>query len=269
MTQEEELTEELAHLYVFEKTNEQFPKDIIIVVHDQLELIKNCITSIYTMTSNFTLYLWDNSSMEPTKKFLELISKVHDNVVLVRSEQNLGFIKPNNRLAEMGKSPHIILLNSDTKVMKNWDLAMIGWLAGHPNCKLVGYQGGALMENGQGAVCAGYGNRIDYVCGWCCCFTREDYNKFGLFDEVNLNFAYGEDSDFSLRFKELGYEIYALNMNLVWHLGNATSKEVVNEMDTSKTFQANHNYIRNRHSKYIAEKRILLPKPCTPEKVML
>lgn len=268
MNQEEELKEELAHLYVFEKTCDPPSKDIIIIVHDQLELIKDCITSIYTTTTNFTLYIWDNNSMEPTKKFLELISKIHDNVVLVRSGENLGFIKPNNRLAELGKSEYIVLLNSDTKVMKSWDSAMIGWMRGNPNCKVVGYQGGMLMENGRGSPVPNYGKDIDYVCGWCLCVSRQDYTKLGLFDETNLTFAYGEDSDYSLRFKEAGYDIYALHANLVWHLGNATSKEVVHEMDTSKTFESNHSYIRTRHARYIAEKRMEI-KNCTTKKAVL
>lgn len=268
MNQEEELKEELTHTWVFLSQNAPPSKDIIIVVHDQLDLIKECITSIYTTTTNFTLYIWDNNSMEPTKKFLELIARIHDNVVLVRSEENLGFIKPNNRLAELGKSDYIILLNSDTKVMKDWDSTMIGWMHGNPNCKIVGYQGGLLMENGRGSPVPNYGKNIDYVCGWCLCVSRYDYKKLGLFDEDNLSFAYGEDSDYSLRFKEAGYDVYALNANLVWHLGNATSKEVVHEIDTSKTFEANHNYIRNRHAKYIAEDRMEIKNFATEKAVL-
>lgn len=254
--EEEALKDELSYLYSYTQITPPPSKDILIVVHDQLDLIKNCITSIYTTTSNFTLYIWDNGSMEPTKKFLELISRIHDNVVLIRSEENLGFIKPNNNLAKLGTSDYIVLLNSDTKVMKDWDSAMLSWMWGHPNCKIVGYQGGLLMENGRGSPNPGYGDKIDYVCGWCLSVKREDYLKMGLFDEVNLSFAYGEDSDFSLRFKESGYDIYALRMNLVWHLGNATSKEVANEMDTSKTFDANHKYIKNRHAHYIQNERM-------------
>lgn len=259
-TTRDELHEELASLYVFEQKGEQPPKDIIVVVHDQLELMKKCVTSIYSTTTNFTLYLWDNGSMEPTRKFLELLAKTHDNVILVRDEENIGFIRPNNELARLGKSPYIILLNSDTEVKKGWDQAMIAWLQSHPNCRQVGYQGGVLIEDGRGCDKDAHGPNIDYVCGWCFCITRDTYNEYGLFDDVNLEFAYGEDSDYSLRLKEKGHAIYALNLKMVHHVGNATSKEVANERDTSKSFNGNHAYLRNRHADYLTTKRILLKK---------
>lgn len=262
MTEEtrNELHEELASLYIYEQTGEHPPKDIIIVVHDQLELVKKCVISIYSVTTNFTLYIWDNDSMEPTRKFLETLAKEHDNIILVRNEENIGFIQPNNELARIGKSPYIILLNSDTEVKKGWDMAMISWLQNHPECKQVGYQGGLLVEDGRGCSDPGYGHRIDYVSGWCFCVQRDTYNKYGLFDETNLEFAYGEDSDYSLRLREAGHAVYALNLKMVDHVGNATSKEVANERDTSASFEKNHKYIRERHAAYLNDKRVLLNK---------
>jgi hypothetical protein len=73
----DELHEELASLYVYEQTGEHPPKDIIIVVHDQLELMKKCVTSIYSVTTNFSLYIWDNGSLEPTHQFLNTLLQTH------------------------------------------------------------------------------------------------------------------------------------------------------------------------------------------------
>ena len=46
-------------------------KDIIIVVRDQLDYLKSCIESIENNTENYKLFIWDNASSEPTKKYLE------------------------------------------------------------------------------------------------------------------------------------------------------------------------------------------------------
>lgn len=204
-------------------------KDILIVVKDQLEYIENCIESLYKWTdSNFNLFIWDNNSDSDTADYLYRLSKDMANVYLYRSETNEGFIKPNNRLAEKTTSPYIILLNSDTEVKQNWDKTMLGLLQQNPNLGAVGYGGCSLDERFDGGKVA-FGSKIDYIAGWSICIGREIYNKFGLFDEVNLEFAYCEDADFCLRLKEAGLEIYAINVELVNHYENKTIKSVQTE----------------------------------------
>ena len=41
---------------------ENISKDILIVVHDQLEYVIKCVDSIYRNTQNFNLYIWNNNS---------------------------------------------------------------------------------------------------------------------------------------------------------------------------------------------------------------
>lgn len=221
-------------------------KDIVIVVHDQLDCIADCIASIRRNTKNYRLYIWDNASREDTASYLRSITEA----TLERSEENLGFIVPNNRLAAMGKSPYVILLNSDTIVRSGWDETMIAWLQTHPKVAAVGCQGGLLDANMIGTgISAGF--NVDYLCGWCVCFPRTIYNEFGLFDEVNLEFAYGEDSDFSLRLKEGGYQIYAMFSDLVLHLQARTSLAVQHERDMGVTFAKNHRYLAEKWKHYV------------------
>ena len=178
-------------------------KDILIVVHNQYNYVKKCLKSIFENTNNFNLYIWDNASDKKTKKYLKKISKNKDNVFLHRSEENLGFIIPNNRMVEKCSSDFIVLLNSDTEVLKNWDSVLIGFLKKNKDVFLVGYEGGLLNKKGRGVdTCSGYD--ADYICGYCMCFSKETYGEFGLFDEENLEFAYCEDSDFSLRLRNEG-----------------------------------------------------------------
>ena len=163
-------------------------KDIIIVVRDQLNYLKECIQSIQEHTKNYKLYIWDNASQEDTKCYLErLLLNDFDNVELMRSEQNMGFIQPNNEMAAWGKSDYIILLNSDTKVVEGWDSALIGHLIEQPEIGVIGYLGGLLDENCMGCG-ADYGWEIDYVMGWCLCISRKTYKTHGLFNQ-QLKFA--------------------------------------------------------------------------------
>jgi GT2 family glycosyltransferase len=131
-------------------------------------------------------------------------------------------------------------------VHKDWDKAMIAWLQARPQIALVGYQGCYLNEEAQGEG-QGFGYEIDFVSGWSMAIPRSIIQDFGLFDETNLQFAYGEDSDLCLRLKEEGYQIYAMHLELAEHFGNRTVKQLVNEgFDLHTSFRRNHEYLKNR-----------------------
>jgi GT2 family glycosyltransferase len=220
-------------------------KDILIVVKDQLNYVKNCVQSIKDNTENYNLYFWDNASSEETKEYLR-----KQNAKIISSRSNFGFIKPNNILAGIGSSPYIILLNSDTVVMKGWDDALITYLK--KGYWQVGYSGGVLDNRFYGSK-IDFGENVDYIPGWCFAITRELYRKHGLFDE-RLSFAYGEDSDFSLRLKSYGGKIYALHLGFVRHFENQTIKEVAKTQDVMTSFQNNHEYLRKKWSSFLESK---------------
>ena len=242
-------------------------KDIIIVVRDQLDYFKQCINSIREHTHNYTLYIWDNGSGEPTKKYIEslqsewlALNNPDWNIEVWSSHLNTGFIEPNNKLAEVGDGDYIILLNSDTKVFENWDTAMLALLQLNPNIAQVGYWGGHLDAEGRGFG-GDNGSEIDYIPGWCFCIERSTFDDFGLFNK-QLKFAYSEDADLSLRLKEAGKEIYALFTPLVYHYQNKTINVVhqEGEVDVAATFEHNQKYIQRRWKDYLANHRILLKK---------
>ena len=124
---------------------------------------------------------------------------------------------------------------------------MIAWLEAHPQIALAGYQGGYLNEDAQGGGEEAFGYEIDYVAGWSMALSRVTFQEFGLFDEKNLRFAYGEDSDLCLRLKEAGRQVYAMHLELVQHFGNRTIKQLVAEgYDLSTSFRQNHEYLKGR-----------------------
>jgi len=228
-------------------------KDILVVVHNQLDYVRHCLSSIFEYTQNYELYVWDNASNEETKDYLDML---RDDIHLFRSPENLGFIGPNNMMISKGTSPHIILLNSDTMVRRTWDTHLIGFLQNNPDVLETGYMGGILNEEGKG-VGVDKGYDIDFVIGWCACISRETYQKFGLFDN-NLKFAFGEDADFSLKLKKEGHKIYACYADYVHHYGNATIKEVEKKQDTLTSFQNNIEYVAKKWQNYLQYERVEL-----------
>jgi GT2 family glycosyltransferase len=160
-------------------------------------------------------------------------------------------------MAHWGEGEYIILLNSDTRVSERWSELLLGYLQCNTEVAAVGYGGGLLDENGVGGKNT-VGPDIDFVNGWCLCFSRKTYQEFGLFSH-ELQFAYGEDADFSLRLKEAGRGVYALATPLVYHHGNKTISQVAAEkkMDLKTSFEQNHDYIRRRWADYLKTQRVL------------
>jgi O-antigen biosynthesis protein len=226
-------------------------KDILIVVHDQYDYVKNCIDSIFKNTKNFNLFIWDNNSENKTANYLEKISKKNKNIKLYKSSENVGFIIPNNAMMKDTNSPYVILLNSDTEVRQYWDKVLIGFLENNKSVAVAGFEGGMLDESGMG-VSKNNGYEIDYVCGFCMCVPRKTYLEFGLFDEDNIKFAYCEDSDFCLRLREKNKKIYACySTDLIVHYGSKTSAQVLKENDFSQKVYDNLNYLQKRWAKYL------------------
>lgn len=221
-------------------------KDILMVVKDGLEYVVPCIQSVYACTDKFKLYIWDNASSQETADYLQSLKKLGANVT--RSEKNEGFIIPNNRLIEKGKSPYVILLNSDCCVKPGWDRGLTGMLQLASRFGITGYGGGIVNEKFIG-VDFGYGHDIDFIMGYCLALRRSTYEDIGLFDEKNLSFAYGEDSDLCMRAREKGLKIYALCLNMIWHKGGATSSNLFDEIKPH--FIANHDYLCKRWANYL------------------
>ena len=202
---------------------ENYSKAILIVAHNQHEYLEKCLSSIKKYTSNYKIYLWDNSSCPKLS-------------TEYRSEENLGFIIPNNLMAKDVEEDVIICLNSDTEVFDGWTNALCTYL--DKGYSQVGYLGCYLDDQLSGNI-VGFGEEVDYILGWAFAIKRQTYKSFGLFDE-RFEFAYFEDVDLSLRLKKAGEKIYALYNPLVHHYGNKT----VN-FNTSIL-----NYIKNNYKKF-------------------
>ena len=239
----------------FDAEDEGAPaKDILIVVHDQPEFVADCLESALRATRRATVFVWDNASAPPTRDLLRGLA-AGGRIVLRRSEENVGFVEPNNELARLGSAPYVILLNSDCTVARGWDVALVDALRDDPGLGVVGFQGGLLDQNGCGAIEA-YGDEIDYVSGWCLAVRRAEIDPRGLFDPA-IRFAYGEDADLSLRLRRSGLRPRALPLQWALHFGGRTIAAVRAERDLSAAMEANQRLLRSRWAGYLGEDRVV------------
>ena len=91
---------------------------IIIITYNSDQYIKECIASIYKHcnTINYEIIVFDNNSKDRTINILESDFK---NIKLIKSTENLGFSKGNNRAVQYSKGDYILLLNIDTILLND------------------------------------------------------------------------------------------------------------------------------------------------------
>ncbi len=91
---------------------------IIIINYNTYQLTSVCIRSIYKSTLNieFEIILVDNGSTECSA---ELFKNEFPEIILIKSDKNLGFAKGNNLGISKARGDIILLLNSDTLLIGN------------------------------------------------------------------------------------------------------------------------------------------------------
>ena len=215
------------------------------------EVTNRCLQSVYSNSpmADVELILTDNGSSDGIKALFE--SQDRPNVQVIRNEKNLGFSKPHSTAFDRAQGEFFVMLNNDTVVPKDWLKTLEAPLKS-PKAALSAPRGGCctLDENMHGIA----GTRIDYVEGACLMGRSEILRRHGLFSDY-LYFAYGEDSDLSLRLRKLGYTIHHVDMKLE-HIRGHTAKSVPN---IPVIQEANHQALRPRWMHYLAAGKMDYP----------
>ena len=91
---------------------------IIIVNYNTKKLLQNCIQSIFEKTVNlsFEVIVIDNASSDGSQ---EMVINYFPKVVLLASQENMGFGKANNLGVTMSNGNYLFFLNSDTLLLNN------------------------------------------------------------------------------------------------------------------------------------------------------
>lgn len=221
---------------------------ISVLCHNNLELTRKCLESIFLFTANFRLIVTDNASTDGTKEYLAQFAARDTHVKIVTNETNRGFIQPHNAALELADSEFFVVLNNDTEVCKDWTRTMMAVFRARPKVALVGIKGTccAWDANMAGQYDA---NRLDYIEASCLMIPTALAKTHGLF-ATYLCFAYCEDADLSLRMRELGYELAQVDIPIIHHRGK-TSEIVRKSIDIDAIHRGNHDMLRMRWALYV------------------
>ncbi len=215
----------------------QTPKlSVIIVSYNSEAFIEKCLTSL----QEDEIIVFDNASSDRT---IQIIKKF-TNIKLIKSSENLGFAKANNKAAEEAKGEYLFFLNPDTEVEKPLD-ELVNFYENTPNAGIVGPK--LVLENGaiqpsarklptiMGAfkeyilgvknaysqyIPGGKPTEVEMVYGAAILIKKDLFERLGGFDEKF--FLYYEDVDLCKRVKNLGKKIYYYPKVTIKHLVGAT-----------------------------------------------
>lgn len=224
---------------------------ISILTYTAFQQVKACLAQVLKSEGDFNLILTANGNPEAAAYFQELANS-RPNIRVVVNPVNMGFIEPNRAALAMTETPYFCMLNDDAIPPLDWLVKMQAVFAANKNAALVGCEGGcsALMHNFHGAP-----GHLEYLEGSCIMGRTDLLKRHGLFDP-HLRMAYAEDSDLSLRMRELGYTIHRAPFKLLRHERAATSRRIP---ESRKWQEENHRYCQKRWAYYLRARRFDVP----------
>lgn len=208
---------------------------IIIPVYNQYQYTINCLYSILKTVQNidYEIIIADDCSTDKTQDIVKKIG----NIKVVKTPQNMGFLKNCNNVASHAKGEFIWLLNNDTQIQHKTlssllnvfkikkDVGVVGSKLIYPNGNL--QEAGGIIYNdatgcnfGKGKMhfdrTFNYLKEVDYCSGASLFMKKDFWNKLGGFDE-NFVPAYYEETDLCFRVRQAGLKVYYQPQSLVVH----------------------------------------------------
>lgn len=216
---------------------------IIVPVYGDWPSLEECIESLkkYTDPTAHEVMLVNDCGPEADSIENKISHAIRgqDNFKYYRNGKNLGFVQNcNNAVLNLDKTNNdILLLNSDTKVTKNFLQEMLDVLYFDKKMAVVSPRSNNATIATiplSSAPKKGIGVKKSYELyskikdtlpkysivptahGFCMLIRRDLINKYGLFDEI-FGKGYGEEVDFCQRLRQAGYQCALANHSYVFH----------------------------------------------------
>jgi GT2 family glycosyltransferase len=230
---------------------------IIIVNWNTREHLLDCLDSIFAnpTAAQMEILIVDNASTDGSA---EAVASTYPLVKLIRSSENMGFAKANNRAAALSTGRYWLLLNPDTLVHSGAIDRMLHYMAEHPNVAAVGPRllnpDGSeqlsiwrrptlfrewwrlfhldslypLSEYPPSTPTSKQSRRVDVLHGACLLLRRDVVQDMGLFDEDY--FIFSEEIDLCDRLGRTGWELHWVPEAVVTHKGGQSTRQVADAM---------------------------------------
>jgi GT2 family glycosyltransferase len=219
---------------------------IIIVSWNSFDFLKQCINSIYEYIEDieFEIIIIDNASTDDSPK---LIEKYFPDVTLIKNTENLGFARANNIGIKASRGEYLFLVNSDILLFNKIFKRIINHMNDHPSIGLLGPKilnpDHSLQLSARKfpnflsnmsrvfAVDRIFHNlnfhshkkieEVDILSGCFWVARKKAIDEIGLLDDQF--FIYGEDKDWSTRFRKGGWKVLYFPEVEVIHFGGRSS----------------------------------------------
>ena len=208
---------------------------IIIPVYNQWRYTRACLDSILDSGTrvSYEVILADDCSTDQTQE----AGQDFPGLRVVRTPENLGFLRNCNSAAKTARGGFLVFLNNDTQVRPGWLEALLQVMEEDPEVAICGsklvYPDGTLQEAGgiiwDDASGWNYGRlgdpeapefnyvkEVDYISGASIMVRRSFWEQAGGFDEAYAP-AYYEDADLAFKARELGYKVVYTPFSVVVH----------------------------------------------------
>ena len=218
--------------------------DVIVCVHNALDDVKNCLSSLVRFSSlQCNIIVVDDGSRDDTRDYLREFC-AEQSATLLRNEIAQGYTFAANQGMRASSAGYVILLNSDTIVTPGWLEKMVACADSEPSIGLVGPLSNTaswqsipkIDEDGDwatnplpdgfsaaemGELVAKYSGRVypkmSFLNGFCLLICREVIEDIGLFDEEMFGRGYGEENDYCLRARKAGWLLALADNAYVYH----------------------------------------------------
>jgi GT2 family glycosyltransferase len=240
--------------------------DIIIPIYFAPDLTIRCAESVIRTTRNLDydikVILVDDSDSDDFHKLLKNSFEkkgILNDLILIKREQNGGFIEACYTGIEFREADYKILLNSDTIVIGNWLTEMVKTAESDQKIALVNPMTNNtpvinidmpegfnihLMDSYFRNNSFSNSDYIDVVTvvGFCLLIKNEYIKKYGFFDRV-FDKGYGEESDLHFRYVYQGLRAVISPKSFVYHRGEASFS------DRDERVMKNRKIFLDRHRK--------------------
>jgi O-antigen biosynthesis protein len=231
----------------------RFKASIIIPVFNKLELTRQCLTTLASITTmpEYEVIVVDNASSDGTAEFL---AELGGDVQVISNPENYGFAVACNQGANAARGEFLLFLNNDTIPTDGWLNALVDEVERHPDVAVVGskllYEDGTIQHAGVAfsrIVFTPYhiyrkfpadspmvNRRREFQCvtGACMLVRRDVFEQAGRFDEGFKNGF--EDVDLCLKIRERGWRIVYRPDSVVYHLESQTPGRKTHDRDNAR-----------------------------------
>ena len=235
--------------------------DVVVPVYGGREVTLACLEAVMATCRNerAEIVVIDDASPDPALSAALDALAAQGRITLLRNETNLGFPASANRGMRLHKKRDVVLLNSDAQVFE-------GWL---PRLKTAACAasdtGTATALSNEASICSYGGEEADWAAldklaaeinrrltvelptavGFCMYIRRDCLTETGLFSETLFGRGYGEENDFCLRARRLGWRHVAAADVYAGHVGGAsfgTSRSLLQERNLRVLERLNPGY---------------------------